>query len=312
MRTRTVLEIAVVWVLIAAFLVGYLGTASMHAPATSATTPTLAGSPTHYGHTMIGVGSGPLSTSADVALSCPLTVGSNSLGSYNWDGYVVYNTSYTVTHVIGSWIVPTIVGATSTTCPDAQRTWDSNAVWVGIDGAFTPTVEQTGTSSDCFYGEPSYYAWYEFYPSGSVVSSNAVYPGDHITAWVTYEGLNETGVPTFKTVLEDTTQGWTFVSPVTPVPDAALASAEWIDESPYYDGFLGLTHVQPVDFFGASATIGGVTKSLGDWGKFNIYWIVSVDYNFPYDETIFFVKAEPLALASNGAGFKVDWVSSGP
>ncbi len=312
MRTRTVVEIAIVWVLVAAFLVGYLAGGSIQVAAPSATTPTLVGSPTHYGHTMIGAGTGALSGELAPALSCPLADGNNCLGSYNWGGYIVYNSSFAVSKVVGSWTVPTITGSNAVTCPDAQTTWDSNAQWIGIDGAFTPTVEQTGTSADCFYGYTDYYAWYEFYPAGSVVSSNVVNPGDQITASVTYVGLNLTGIPLFETTLKDTTQGWSFSSPATPVPGALRASAEWIDESPYYDGFLGLTKVSQVTFSGGAATIHGVTRDIGNWGEYNVYWAVMVDYEFPYDQIINFVKGEPLALFSGGAGFKFDWISNGP
>lgn len=311
MRTRTVLEIALVWTLVAAFLVGYIGAAGVHEAAPSATVPTLAGSPTHFGHPLIPVGAGQLSPSQTPSLSCPLTA-SQCWASYNWGGYADYATSFVVTKVTGSWTVPTIAGSNSATCPDVQHTWDSNAQWIGIDGAFTPTVEQTGTSADCFYGQTSYYAWYEFYPSGSVVTPLVVSPGDHISATVSFTGLNATGVPTFQTSLSDTTAGWTFTSPVTPVPGALMESAEWIDESPYYYGFLGLTHVTPVTFSAGSATINGQKHPIGDWGTSNVYWFVSVDYNFPYDETINFVKGEPLALAPAKAGFQFDWVSDGP
>jgi hypothetical protein len=41
------------------------------------------------------------------------------------------------------------------------------AFWVGLDGYSSSTVEQTGTDSDCVGKNPSYYAWYEFYPNPS-------------------------------------------------------------------------------------------------------------------------------------------------
>jgi hypothetical protein len=268
------------------------------------------GSPTHYGHTMVtagGTSGGQLASAGP--FGCHLAA-KYCYASLNWAGYAVLSSGDNVKAVTAAWTVPTIAGSTATTCPDAQRTWDSNSAWVGIDGFASPTVEQTGTSADCFYGSPQYYAWYEFYPSGSVVSSNTVTPGDSITATVTYTGLNLTGVPTFKTTLTDNTAGWTFNGPKTAVPNAERASAEWIDESPYYDGFLGLTHVSSdITFTGASATLGSVTNTLSGWGH-KVVWILAVDYEFPYSPAIFYAKAQPQAIS--GASFAMKWISAGP
>jgi hypothetical protein len=294
-----------------AAVIGFvLTTAPAQTAAPASSTPVPSGGPTHYGHTMISAGA--LTPAAAGALNCPLTVSGNCLGSYNWAGYAVASADWKTTKVVADWTVPTITGSTASTCPDAQKTWDSNSVWIGIDGLFSPSVEQTGTSSDCFYGQTSYYAWYEFYPAGSVVSSNTVSPGDHISATVTYMGNNTKGYPTFKTTLDDLTAGWTFSSPKTAAPDALMNSAEWIDESPYYEGFLGLTHVGSVAFSYAKATIGGVTAVIGSWPAGDIYWLNSVDYNWPYDEVLAYTKAVPGALNSAGNGFKVTWESDGP
>jgi hypothetical protein len=312
MRVRKLAVIAAVVVLVVTMAGFYLTSGAVHESATSVVSSPHAGSPAYYGHTLIGTRSGPLSAAAAVSLACPYSLASQCLGSYNWGGYVVYNASYSVSRVVGSWTVPTISGSTSTTCPYAQKTWDSNSVWIGIDGANTPTVEQTGTSSDCFYGQTSYYAWYEFYPAGSVQIPITVSPGDKITAMVLFSGNNATGVPTFKTTLTDLTTSATFTSPKTPVPGALRESAEWTDESPYYLGILGLTHVTPVSFSGASATIGGANEVISHWGTYNVHWFLMVDYNFPYNETISYVKAGPTALLASGSGSTMDRVSDGP
>jgi len=287
----------------------YLADSTNHAVVTGVSPLAPIGKPTQIGHPMIGAGPGALPASSDISLSCPVT---KCLESLNWGGFGVFNTSFLVTKVTGSWTVPTIVGSTSTVCPDSQKTWDSNAVWIGIDGLETPTVEQTGTSSDCFYGQTSYYAWYEFYPSPSVALTMTINPGDQMSASVSYVGLNATGVPTFTTTITDVTTSATYTSAVTPVPGALRESAEWVDESPYYDGFLGLTHVTQVKFTGATATINGATRTMIGWGAYDLYWLVMVDYNFPYDATISYVKAEPVSLNKGGNAFNVDWLSSGP
>jgi hypothetical protein len=85
----------------------------------------------------------------------------------------------TVTHITGMWTVPAITSAEGAHCSDGENTWYDNSVWIGIDGLFSTTVEQTGTSSDCFYGQTSYYAWYEFYPAASVsINTITVNAGD--------------------------------------------------------------------------------------------------------------------------------------
>jgi hypothetical protein len=260
------------------------------------------------GHTMIPAAPGSAAPTSGVN-GCPYT-GSQCTDSYNWGGYVVYSSGYAVTKVTGDWTVAAISGASGTTCPDTQKTWDSNSIWIGIDGYADGTVEQTGTSADCFYGAVSYYAWYEFYPSGSVTVFT-VTPGNAIKATVTYMGLNGGGNPTFSTTITDSNTSTTVTSPTTAVTGALRNSAEWIDEAPYYDGYLGLTKVSTVKFTGATATIGGTTGSISHWGA-NVYWLLMVDYNYPYSSTLSYAKAQPAALSSAGKDFTVKWLSNGP
>lgn len=268
--------------------------------------------PIHYGHPVM-----PASPASSAALAasgnggCPLAP-AECWASLNWGGYVDYNASYLVTKVTGSWIVPAILGAHAGYCPDAQKTWDDNSVWVGIDGFSDSTVEQTGTSSDCFYGQVSYYPWYEFYPAGSEAfpSADVVNAGDLMIGSVNYVGASAGG-PVFTTTLTDVTQHWSFTSPATAVPGAEMNSAEWIDESAYYDGFLGLTQVNSVSFGDASATINGHTHFVGDWGS-NVQWLTMVDYAWSPGTGLTYVKAYPSAFNGQGSGFSVTWVSNGP
>ncbi|MCI4373013.1 MAG: G1 family endopeptidase [Thermoplasmata archaeon] len=244
------------------------------------------------------------------APGCP-TSGVTCDVSYNWAGYAVYKSTYRFTKISGDWTVPTITGASGTTCPDAQTTWDSNSVWIGLDGFNTGTVEQTGTSSDCFYGTAQYYAWYEFYPSGSVLAF-PVKAGDAIKATVTYTGTTA-GVPQFKTTVTDTTSTATKTSPTTGVTGALRESAEWIDESPYYNGFLGLTQVGQIKFTSATAVNNSVTGSISHWGSTNVYWLLSIDFNYVLTgASLSWAKAEPAATTSSGKDFTVAWISEGP
>jgi hypothetical protein len=264
------------------------------------------GSPTHFGHPAILETRSPGSLAA-AGVGCPS--GTTCAYSYNWGGYVVYKSTYVVTKISASWTVPTISGVVGSTCPDSTQQWLSDSVWIGIDGYGSGTVEQTGTSSDCYYGAVNYYAWYEFYPAGSVTAF-AVSPGDSIKATVSYVGMSG-GHPTFKATITDTTSTSTATSPTTAVSGATRTSAEWISEAPYFDGILGLTHVGTVKFTSASATIGGVSGSISHWTG-NIYWVLMVDYNFPFVSTLTYAKDQPSATSSGGKTFTMKWLTDGP
>src|SRR5580692_7619915 len=99
-------------------------------------------------------------------------VPSTLVSSANWSGYAVATGAGAVSQVAGSWVVPAVTSNVSA----------YSAAWVGIDGAFSSTVEQIGTSSDFVNGQAQYYAWYEMYPAGSVNLGLTIKPGDTITA----------------------------------------------------------------------------------------------------------------------------------
>jgi hypothetical protein len=296
--------------------------------------------PTHTSHPMAPVppppGAPGVTESTAAKSICPLAA-SQCLSSFNWGGYAVCvpqpacaaaisgtgsPAPGAVTDVQGTWVVPTIsgsggrLGSSGTQCSDSENTWYDMSDWVGIDGFVSPTVEQTGTSSDCYYGQAYYYAWYEFYPAGSVlVSSVTVHPGDTMTAEVSYSG----GM--FTTTITDETTHQTFTSDPTAVAGAQTNSAEWIAESAYFDGFLALTQTSLVHFSDATATIGGVTQSISDWGS-SVYWLLMVDYNFGFNQetgvatpstmTLAYAKAYPSVVGKSDDGFYVVWLSSGP
>jgi hypothetical protein len=163
-------------------------------------------------------------------------------------------------------------------------------------------VEQTGTASQCFEGVLQYYAWYEFYPAGSVViSSLTVSPGNVIQAWVKYSG----GL--FTTFIKDVTTGQSFTSAPTAVAGAQESSAEWITESPFGAiGVLELPSFGTVSFTGGVATISGVTKPIGT-SSGTVYSLTMVD--FPAGSPI---KATVSALSTSGKNFSVKYASAGP
>jgi len=141
--------------------------------------------------------------------------------STNWSGYAVLGASFT--RAEGSWIVPKAHCAGVTELQYA-------ATWVGLDGATTtsPTVEQTGTLSDCNGSTPSYRAWYEFYPSPLFeLTGFPVKPGDKISASVTYSSSTKE----FTVKITDETTAKTFTKSQK-VATAIRSTAEWIAEAP--------------------------------------------------------------------------------
>ena len=104
--------------------------------------------------------------------------------SGSWAGYAVATNlktpqDYAVSDVKGQWVVPSVSPSTSDTY---------SAIWVGIDGYSSNTVEQIGTEQDSINGQPTYYAWFEMYPREAYNIDNPVSPGDTMMAEVKYIG----------------------------------------------------------------------------------------------------------------------------
>jgi hypothetical protein len=225
----------------------------------------------------------------------------SNVSSSNWGGYAVTSSVGSVTDVKGSWIEPKIVG----TCPLLTSQYAS--FWVGIDGYSSSTVEQIGTDSDCQLGSATYYAWYEFYPSASVViTSLTISAGDKIYGEVHWTGTNSV------LTLDDITTGTNYTHTGS-VANAQHDSAEWITEAPSgVSGILPLSDFGTIYWGGAhtgikatcEATISGVTQSIGKFA--NVHNITMVNIAGTKD------KATPSALGKVGAGFDVKWVSAGP
>jgi hypothetical protein len=164
------------------------------------------------------------------------------------------------------------------------------AFWVGLDGDGSSTVEQTGADSDCSGSTPTYYAWYEMYPSYPVNLSNTVRPGDSMSASVTTNGSGS-----FTLTISDHTQGWTYTTKKT-LRSARLASAEVIAEAPSSSrGVLPLANFGTVNF--SSSTVNG--QSIGSFNPQEIVMATSSGT----------VKAQPSSL-SGGTNFSVTWKHS--
>jgi Peptidase A4 family len=153
--------------------------------------------------------------------------------SENWAGYVAAGTAGAFTSVSSSWAEPTA------TCGGSET---FSSFWVGLDGAGTDTVEQTGTEADCANGAATYQGWFEMFPNAPVFYDNPVDPGDAMSASVVANGGGA-----FTLTLTDSTQGWTKTTQQTS-DTAQLGSAEIIAEAPSDGQVLPLSDFGTVDF----------------------------------------------------------------
>jgi len=162
----------------------------------------------------------PLAHPAHPFRTHPLQRGTkfNTVKSNDWSGFATYGDHFR--YVSATYTIPSLNCAVS---PDGS--FDSQ--WVGLDGYTSSTVEQVGNYAVCSGGTPSYFAFYEMYPSGSVASTG-VNPGDSITAAVFYNGSQ------WVLTLTDNTNGGGF-SVTLSCPSGSTcrnASAEIVSEVP--------------------------------------------------------------------------------
>jgi hypothetical protein len=150
--------------------------------------------------------------------------------SFNWSGFAATGRKFQ--SVSAHWTEPTAH------CNGTGRKFSS--FWVGIDGANSSTVEQTGTEVDCHGSTPKYFAWYEMFPAFPVNFSNRVRPGDHFSASVTHNSGSK-----YTLVIKDHTQHWSHIVHKS-LRGARNSSAEIIAEAPS----TGSGHVLPLANFG--------------------------------------------------------------
>jgi hypothetical protein len=216
-----------------------------------------------------------------------------AVASNNWSGYVAANNleaqkSGSVSAVYGAWTVPTL-----------QETSDDSycAVWVGIDGFGSSTVEQIGTEHDWSNGQQQSYAWFEMYPGGSYqINDFPLNPNDMISASVVYQGGS-----TFVLKLYNDTQQ-VYVSIPTEYTQSSVAerrSAEWIVEAPWLNNVLPLSDFGTIYLTECSGTINGHTELLRN----NKWQNESIEMVTDNGE----VKANPSAIAPDDESFYVTW-----
>ena len=197
--------------------------------------------------------------------------------STNWAGYVASRGRFT--SVSATWTVPLVKAGTQPT--------EVAALWVGLDGRGTRTLEQIGTLSGMLGGSPAYEVWYEVVPQPPVYERLAIKPGDSVTASVTTNGDGA-----FTLFIRNNTTGGTF-STLQPSRGAELVTAEVVAEAPATIsgpaplpdfGTIGFTNARangrPIGTFtwdrlsmSSGTTVQAVTAPLGrDAGSFSVAW----------------------------------------
>jgi hypothetical protein len=213
--------------------------------------------------------------------------------STNWSGFADDNTSGTTySDVAATWTEPTGTCSGSTT--------SLAAFWVGIDGYSDSTVEQDGTIIECVSGTPSYFDWWEMYPTNAVQVVKSVSPGDKIVAIVDKSGTHYTLKVTDSTHLADS-----FVKKQTCSASSCTdGSAEWIGEAPCCSSG---TTPYPLTNFGSWTVHNGFAIGSGTGGPIS---------SFPADRITMVngstnaIEAKPGALNANGDSFKDVWKSA--
>ncbi len=221
------------------------------------------------------------------------------VSSTNWSGYVVasnllHPTNYLVTKVSGSWIVPDIKAAgVNTNC----------SVWVGIDGAGSPSVEQLGTEHDYTDGQESHYAWWEMFPDGSnLLEGFPVAVGDSISASVTFVPVNvlPTGNTLFILLIVNNTQKKYSIVPAITRTIMQRVCAEWIVEAPWLNVTLPLSDFGVAHMFNCSAEINGLSGPINNpaWQNESMNMVAPDGAQ----------KAVTSALSADGKSFSVQWM----
>jgi hypothetical protein len=153
-----------------------------------------------------------------------LTTVNANLRSSNWSGYAdVVCSTCALRYVAASFTLPSVNCAGS---PDGAAV----SSWVGLDGLTSSTVEQIGTVAMCSGSTPSYFAFYEMFPSAPVAFSG-VNPGDAISVAVYFNATTHH----WQLSLTNLTNGGQ-IATAQPCPSGSVcrtSSAEVITEAPF-------------------------------------------------------------------------------
>ncbi len=165
-----------------------------------------------------------------------------TLYSTNWAGQTILSSASSFgggsyAEILGEWQVPAVqqaIGSCSGT--------DVSSMWVGIDGASNSNdVLQAGTEADVScsngYYQPSYYAWFEWYPDYEYEITNfPVAPGESLLVVVQATSATTANA----TFVDVQSNQYTVVGFSAPAGTKLIGnSAEWIVERPSINNTVG-------------------------------------------------------------------------
>jgi hypothetical protein len=248
--------------------------------------------------TLVVASLGAASTAVDAAASVShlgpirivqgLHLPAGQVQSTNWSGYAVKGTTFKA--VSGKWTQPSV------NCSSAPN--GIVVFWVGLDGYSSGTVEQDGTLAECNNGVPSYYDWWEMYPTNAVQIVHSISVGDVFNSSVTYTGSGH-----YTLTVTDKTHPSSSFTTVQTCGNCQRSSAEWIAEAPCCVG----NNPYPIPNWGTiKLSKSSTTNDAGHSGTIS-------DPAWQNDEITMVngsgqIKAQPGPLKKNGAVFTVTWV----
>ena len=208
-----------------------------------------------------------------------------NIRSTNWAGYVAKGQTFAF--IRGSWVVPRVTCSSS----DAVASF-----WVGMDGYQSRTVEQVGSLGYCHHGRPTYYTWWEMYPTNNMqLVGKTVHPGDHITATVSFSGH------TFTLRVVDATHRENSFTKYSTCSSCRRATVEWVAERPgRASGLFPLAKFGHLRFSQSRVGVGSSRGSISRWAHDAI---VMINRNGA-------TLANVSALQSQGNQFVATWLRS--
>jgi hypothetical protein len=161
----------------------------------------------------------------------------------SWSGYAV-TAAAPYTSASATWQVPNVSYDGGNTPYGYEYVFN----WVGVGGDGDGTLIQLGTESVVSTaGAVSFYTWYELYPAVTEPAGLTVKPSDIVTASLQCTAAcSPAQTQTWQLTISDDTTGaaWTQSFQY----QSSMASAEWITEPPYYNGFLPLADYDQATF----------------------------------------------------------------
>jgi Peptidase A4 family len=188
----------------------------------------------------------------------------------SWSGYAV-TAAKPYTSASATWQVPDV-------SYDGGKTpygYEYVLNWTGVGGYGDSTLIQLGTESMVSTsGAKTFYTWYELYPAVSQNAGLAVKPGDIVTASLQCTAAcSPSQKQTWQLTISDNTTraAWTQSLQY----QSSMASAEWITEPPYYNGYLPLADYDqatydPVEANGQNPNLSLAANgiiALDQWGQ---------------------------------------------